>query len=436
VDTGNVYGAFDDLRKGISYTAFVGKYPQADTNNRILVLLDEAPGYHVAGTASYYKVLPEGEDYSASRIILVTDEHYRPLTAVVHSYYPEKVGINGNCIYYLSSEQHTLREKSSENAYTFAFFLDEVPRASRLPESAMELIRWRDKVVDTAVDVYYKDAPWVSIDLRDLEFGPAQKAFDAYVERKGDSMVAFYRPTHPYQDPRNARMEDFELKRRYIDSLQAEPAFKQLLAAAVAEVEANNYYPFIYLERYMDAYSPKAALEIRRHWKHATMDNFDRLTSRLYAMHIAYLAAELGNWPVFLRAQLALAIDPSGHYPDLTGSMRRNNYLRELEALNIDVDEILLGNELSSPWPDQRFDRARLLGRALKLITDAGLDDYHRLAMHYLFLNYESFLPEDGRRSKALERLKQADETLPGYLSATVKVWGKVVVGHADLPTW
>jgi hypothetical protein len=41
----------------------------------------------------------------------------------------------------------------------------------------MELIRWRDKVVDTAIDVYYKDAPWVSIDFRDLEFGPAQKAF-------------------------------------------------------------------------------------------------------------------------------------------------------------------------------------------------------------------------------------------------------------------
>ena len=451
VDTGNVNGAFDDLRKGISYTAFVGKYSQADTNNRILVILNEAPGYQVAGTAAYYKVLPEGEDYSASRIILVTDEDYRPLTGVEHSYYPEKVGINGNCVYYLSSEQHTLRKKNSQDAYTFAFFLDGVPKASRLPESAMELIRWRDKVVDTAIDVYYKDAPWVSIDFRDLEFGPAQKAFDAYVERKGDSMAALYRPTHPYQDPRNARMEDFELKRRYIDSLQTDPVFKQLLAAAVAEVEAKNYYPFIYLERYMDAYSPKAALEIRRHWKHATMDNFDQLTPRLYAMHIAYLAAELGNWPVFLRAQLALAIDPSGHYPDLTGSMRRNNYLRELEALNIDVDEILLGNELSSPWPDQRFDRARLLGRALaleggdrrrlegtvlKLITDAGLDDYHRLAMHYLFLNYESFLPEDGRRSKALERLKKADDTLPGYLSATVKVREKAVYGHADLPSW
>ncbi len=140
---------------------------------------------------------------------------------------------------------------------------------------------------------------------------------------------------------------------------------------------------------------------------------------------------------MFLRAHLALAIDPSGQYPGLTRPVWRKTFLRELETLNIDVDDILLGNELTSPWPDQRFDRARLLGKALateggdrlrlegkvlKLITDAGLDDYHRLAMHYLFLNYERFLPADDRRGEALERLKKADETLPGYLSATVKV--------------
>jgi hypothetical protein len=92
VDTGNVNGAFDDLRKGISYTAFVGKYSQADTNNRILVILNEARVTRWRELPPYYKVLPEGEDYSASRIILVTDEDYRPLTGVEHSYYPEKVG--------------------------------------------------------------------------------------------------------------------------------------------------------------------------------------------------------------------------------------------------------------------------------------------------------------------------------------------------------
>src|ERR1700761_662039 len=36
VDTGEIYAALDDLRKGISYRAFVAKYPQADTDNRVL----------------------------------------------------------------------------------------------------------------------------------------------------------------------------------------------------------------------------------------------------------------------------------------------------------------------------------------------------------------------------------------------------------------
>ena len=158
------------------------------------------------------------------------------------------------------------------------------------------------------------------------------------------------------------------------------------------------------------------------------MDNFDQLTPRLAEIHIAYLAAELGNWPVFLQAQLSLAIDPSGHYPDSPRRWDRSCFLRELEALDIDVDDILLGNLLVAPWPDPGFHRARLLGRALaleggdrtlleetvlKLIADEGLDDYHRLAMHYLFLNYVSFLPADSWRNEALTKLERADETLP-----------------------
>jgi hypothetical protein len=449
VDTGNVYGAFDDLRKGISFAAFVSKYPQAEADNKILVILDERPGYHVAGNATYYTLALT--DYSASRIILPTDEHYRPITNVLNEYgvHPGKAGINGNCVYYLSTEPHTYRGKGTDNPYIFAFYLDGVPTAARLPASAARLIGYRDRMLDTAAGVYYKNAGWAGPDIRGLDFGPAQKAFDNYMDRKGDSAVAVYRLTHDYEHPTNAKMEDFLAKRRYLDSLTADTGFTRLLAAAVAEVEEKNYYPFIYLERYMDAYSPRAALEIRRRWQHVRVDNFDQLTPRLYAMHIACLAARLGNWPVFLQAQLSVAIDPIGRYPDSSRPGYRATFLRELEALNIGVDDILLGNELASPWPDQRFSRARQLGRALaleggdrnrleervlKLIADKGLDDYHRLDMHYLFLNYVGFLPAGPERSKALTRLEKADATLPGYLSATVKVQEQAVNNRAALP--
>jgi len=453
VDTGDVYGALNDLRRGISYAAFVSKYPQGDTSDKVLVILDERPGYRVAGNAFYYALPLQDPYYSSGSIVLPTDEHYRPMGDVENEYGtgPTNAGINGNCIYHLSTESHLYRGKSTKNAYVFAFYLDSVPAAAPLPGSAGELVAWRNRMADTAAGVYDKDAQAAFPDLRNLDFGPAQKAFNSYVGQKGDSFVKVYRPGHPYQYPRNASMEDFQLKQRYIDSLSVDTTFKRLLGAAIAEVAEKRYYPFIYMERYMDAYAPRAALDIRRRWRPVMTDNFDEITPRLSAMHIAHLAAELGDWQVFLQAQLAMAIDPWGHYPDSSRRNQRNSFLRELEALNIDVDGILLGNELASSWPDPNFYGAKTLGRALaletgenpalekmvlKLIADAGLDAYHRLAMHYLYLNYVSFLPADRSRSEALVRLEKADETLPGYLSAKVKVREQDVDNHADVRSW
>ena len=451
MDTGKIYGAFDDLKKGISFEAFVRKYPQAETDNRIMILLDERPGYQVAGNATYYMVAPT--DYSASRIILPTDEHYRPIANPAHTYGidVDGVGINGNCVYYLSREPHTYRGRGTNDPYVFAFYLDSLPTAVRLPETAARLIDYRNQMMDTSVGIYYKDVRSPDLTFKASTFGPAQNVFDNYIVRKEDSMVGAYRRTHAYENPRNTSMEDFLVKRRYIDSLVADTVVKRLLAEAVAEVREKKYRPFIYLERYMDAYSPEAALDIRRSWQEVPTCGMDHLTHRLYTEHIAYLAAETGNWPVFLQAQLSVAIDPDGQYPDLTGPGYRTYFLRELETLNIGVDEILLGNVLASSWPDANFYSARVIGRALaleggdrstleetllKLIADKGLDTYHRLAMHYLFLNYVSFLPADSWRNEALTKLERADETLPDYLSARIRVREEAVNNHGPVQLW
>lgn len=403
LDTGDIYGAFKDLRKGISLDSFVRKYPKAEVSNKILVVLKEGSGYQVAGNAYYYNVMANDPFGSAGRIILATDEHYKPVANGQLNYRAEEnSGINGNCVYSESTAPHTWRGKESTEAYIFAFYLDGVPAAARLSKPAARLVGYRYRMVDTAIGVYYKNARYANLDFRNVEFGPAQNAFDDYVKRKGDS------------------------------ALTADTCFTRLLGAAVAEVEEKNYYPFVYLERYMDAYSPRAALEIRRRWQHVMMDNFDQLMPRLYAMHIAYLAAGLGNWPVFLQAQLALAVDPYGEHFEAWLPGRRTNFLRELEELNIGVDDILLGGTLTNTWPSPGFSSVELLGgvlareggdrhrleeKVLKLIADKGLDDYNRLKMHYLFLNYVNCLPEGGGRSKALTRLARADSTLPGYLA-------------------
>jgi hypothetical protein len=87
LDTGNIRGAFEDLRKGITYDNFVRKYPQAVTENEILVVLNERRGYQVAGNAIYCNITMTDHYYwSAGRIILPTDEDYRPIADTLHDH--------------------------------------------------------------------------------------------------------------------------------------------------------------------------------------------------------------------------------------------------------------------------------------------------------------------------------------------------------------
>ncbi len=447
LDSGNVQGAFADLRNGMSLEDFAAKYPQAVIDNKILVVLDEHPGYQVAGNATYINAT--ASDYSAERIILPTDEHYRPLDNPPHDCWidVDHVGIKGNCVYYLSTEPHIYRGKGVNGAYLFAFYLDRVPAASELPLGAARLVGYRDRMLDTANGMYYKDAGMAGLDFRNVNFGPAQNAFDDYLKRMADPVVAAYHREHP----KATHMDDFEISRRCSDSLAVDSTFKRLLGAAIAETERKGYYPFIFLERYMDSYSPRAALEIRRHWLPMATCGFDHLTGRLSEMHIAVLAAETGDWSVFLPAQLAIAIDPEGQHPDLLRSLNRTYFLRELEDLDIGADDILLGNLLSFDRGDASFNWAKRLGRAFaleardkrgleekvsRLIADKRLDDYNRLALHYLFLNYISFLPDNGERNKAFSRLQRADEALPAYLSARVNAQKQAMNDRRDLALW
>jgi hypothetical protein len=55
------------------------------------------------------------------------------------------------------------------------------------------------------------------------------------------------------------------------------------------------------------------------------------------------------------------------------------------------------------------------------MIRDRELDDYNRLRMHYLFLNYLFFLPDKDSRLAGLRHLEEADKLLPAYLAAKVK---------------
>jgi hypothetical protein len=164
---------------------------------------------------------------------------------------------------------------------------------------------------------------------------------------------------------------------------------------------------------------------------------------RWHAMGIAMLAAETANWQVFLRAHLDIMNDRFDRVSD--GSYAwgaRKTYIKEIEDLDIDVQDLMLGISLrmANPSGNHYFGSIGRLGRAfaetknrpaleqelLSMIEDNRLDAYNRLLMHYLFLNYTYYLRQKEDRIACLQKLEAADKSLPLCLSSRIKIDKKV----------
>lgn len=156
-------------------------------------------------------------------------------------------------------------------------------------------------------------------------------------------------------------------------------------------------------------------------------------------MKIAQLAAETADWSVFLKAHLDIMNDRFDRASDGTYAWGgRKTYLKELEDLDLDVTDLLLGISLRMADPSENHyfgnigrlgralaetkDRTQLEEKILAMIRDTTLDDYNRLIQHYLFLNYMYYLPAKESRLTDMEKLVAADKTMPAYISSHLKI--------------
>lgn len=230
------------------------------------------------------------------------------------------------------------------------------------------------------------------------------------------------------------------IKKRYIkDTLSQQPKFKNLLKNAVAEAIENNLQVSYDFEYYTaEYYSKRDALTMKRN-KIVVGSCSQDDGPRIHAMSIAVLSAESTSWEVFLRAHLDIMNDRFERVSDGSYAWgKRNTYIREIEELDIDMQELILGISLrlSNPSENHYYGSIGRLGRALAetkdrlkleetildMIQNQKLDDYNRLLMHYLFLNYTYYLPEISERKLNLEKLALADKTLPDYIQSKIKI--------------
>jgi len=154
---------------------------------------------------------------------------------------------------------------------------------------------------------------------------------------------------------------------------------------------------------------------------------------RQHAINIALLSAETLNWEVFLKSHLDIMNDRFDRMSDGSYAWaNRKTYIKELEELNINVSDLMLGIALrvENPAHNHYFGSIQRLGRAiaesknkeafesemLSMIEDSTLDNFNRVLTYFLFLNYNNSLPVPSDRDKNKERLKNSVAKFPEHI--------------------
>lgn len=439
-----------DLEKGISYRDFKTKYGKALFDENRIILKSDYTNYENVEEVEFSSLSfgrRDGESITRNK-------------KEIESYNND---FKGKWVF--EYEEKTSYSKESLKAF---YFVEDF-KTKPLSEKYARLIQYSDCLVDTTAQIFYTNAK--DSGVRYLDTVPTKATnFEMYVEKvlkrpsfneekfsilfnltnldfqnkkkkknknKQEDIAAKELIEKEYQDF-NAKMDQWESERlTRTDSLRkADKNFDIMLRDALVEAKTTKATDNTF-EEYVGRYIGKEeALELKRN-RHVvggcSMDN----SPRVHALNIAMLSAETIKWEIFLRSHLDIMNDRFDRASD--GSYAkgaRYTYIKEIEVLDINVLDLILGISLriDNPSKNHYYSSINRVGRALSesssselvetsllnMIKDNDLDDYNRVLMYYLFDNYNYNLKDEKTKESNESKLKLAVATMPDYISSRI----------------
>jgi hypothetical protein len=318
-----------------------------------------------------------------------------------------------------------------------AYYLHEFS-LPKLPAPYARLIQYVDCMIDTTAEVYltkareqvYREVDPASAIGKFLTIAnnhkgkPAEPRWDSEDEK---NVERYYVAMEKWN---NDRIASLDQKMKWVPN---QNLLKDALEEALGKQTGSAELEF-YVARYL---SEEEALQLKRLRRPVGMCSQDR-SPRLHAVEICKLAAKTSKWDIFLRAHLDIMNDNFSRASDGSYAWAaRGTYLKELEELNIDVLDLIIGTSLRSENVSNNHYFADIgrVGRALsdtrdpreletrlvKMISDPELDIFNRLVMAYVFSNYNYHLTDTIRQSQNKTILKIAVSSLPEKLAKNFK---------------
>ncbi|WP_462222428.1 hypothetical protein [Ferruginibacter sp.] len=182
--------------------------------------------------------------------------------------------------------------------------------------------------------------------------------------------------------------------------------------------------------------SKQKALEIKRSRRVMGMCSMDE-SPRLHAWNIAMLAAETYSWDIFLRTHLDIMNDRFDRQSDGSYAWgKRQTYIKELEVLDINVTDMMLGLCLRSfntsdnhyngtVWRigkalSESKDRLLFEEQAKKIMQDDKLDEFNRSLIFLLYHTYLNHLTDKDERKIKVTALKKSVDNYPGFIQSGI----------------
>jgi hypothetical protein len=401
--------ALEDLRRGITYKRFKTKY---------------------TGKATF------DEDLLFIRYPITTyrSRHFTYLGAV-HSYSETKTYLYEDSLWIDDHDNMGKWVGKADNNELILFYMQQDFASTAISTPYGRLIQYSDCMIDTNSSVYAKGA-YRSGGLEDWdspEVSQAGTALCTYMNQTVKKLRA--KPDSDSLISANAEFWENEKSGQLsLVDWNADSTFRKLLINAIDDVSTGKTVGYE-LENYAEKYIGKAALlKLKRVWIKVGTCSEDQ-APRVHAMTIATLAAETYNWEVFLRAHLDILNDRFERVIDGSYAQPgRQTYMGELEALNLNVPEMLLGTcfNMTNPSEGHYFGDLGRIARALSkaknkqnfetiimsAIRDTRLDLYNRYGMVSLFKTYVAYTKDKKRKAELKADLQRCIETLPHCLSS------------------
>ena len=220
------------------------------------------------------------------------------------------------------------------------------------------------------------------------------------------------------------------------DYLKNDQQFISLVRSAADDCIENNTGSDMLEDLVAIFISSQKALELKRHRRVMGMCSQDQ-SPRFHARNIAVLAAETNSWDIFLRAHMDIMNDRFERMSD--GSYAyggRKTYLKELEALNLNIVDLMIGLSLRAAntarnhyngtvwrlgWAlSESKDASLFEARAIQMMKDDRLDDFNRGLMFLLYKTYLFSLPDMHLANEKINLIKKDAKSFPEFISAAI----------------